>query len=161
MREYYELTPELAFTASSQGRTITEGDFSAMCNLTWTTAEYHTDRMLMAETPAGERNLAGACVLAFALGLATPAVRPQLKALGVTLIALVGYDEIRFLAPLQPGDTIQVHATVERIAKTSKPHRGVITFRDTVRKNRERDIMTYTRSALCDVSESALYSATG
>ena len=66
----------------SRGRTITDADFSAMTNLTWTTSELHTNEAVMAEGSFGTRILAGACVIAFALGLATPAVVPELTRRG-------------------------------------------------------------------------------
>jgi acyl dehydratase len=157
-RETFTLTDELEFTARSQGRTITEGDFSAMTNLTWTTAEYHTNKPLMLESDMGERNLAGACVIAFALGLATPAVRNRLSSIGVKLVALAGYEEVRFKSPLRPGDTIYVETQVRSIFRTSRPHIGVINFDDTVVDHDGRVLCTYVRSALCDVSESTLYS---
>lgn len=155
-RETFDLPAEFEFTARSQGRTITEGDFSAMTNLTWTTAEYHTNKPLMLESDMGERNLAGACVIAFALGLATPAVRPRLTGLGVRLVALAGYDEVRFKSPLRPNDTIYVETRVRDIVKTSRPHLGVINFEDSVVDHDGRTLCTYVRSAFCDVSESAL-----
>lgn len=157
VRETFELPEDFSFTATSQGRTITEGDFSAMTNLTWTTAEYHTNKPLMLESDMGERNLAGACVIAFALGLATPAVRPRLTALGVKLVALAGYEEVRFSSPLRPNDTIYINTQVRSILKTSRPHIGVINFDDTVVDHEGRVLCTYVRSALCDVSESVLY----
>ncbi|MFD4351216.1 hypothetical protein ACFWPX_01555 [Nocardia sp. NPDC058518] len=156
-RETFDLPSEFTFTARSQGRTITEGDFSAMTNLTWTTAEYHTNKPLMLESDFGERNLAGACIIAFALGLATPSVRPRLTGLGVKLVALAGYDEVRFSSPLRPNDTIYVETKVRDIVKTSRPHLGVINFEDSVVDHDGRALCTYVRSAFCDVSESALY----
>lgn len=47
-----------------------------MTNLTWTFEEIHADRILMEER-GSERMLASGCVLAFALGLATPAIKDQ------------------------------------------------------------------------------------
>lgn len=157
-RETFTLPEDFRFTARSQGRTITEGDFSAMTNLTWTTAEYHTNKPLMLDSDMGERNLAGACVIAFALGLATPAVRPRLTSLGVKLVALAGYEEVRFKSPLRPGDTVYVETQVRSIFQTSRPHIGVINFDDSVVDHTGRVLCTYVRSALCDVSESELYS---
>lgn len=156
-RETFDLPAEFMFTERSQGRTITEADFCAMTNLTWTTAEYHTNKPLMLESDFGERNLAGACIVAFALGLATPSVRPTLTGLGVKLVALAGYDDVRFKSALRPDDTIYVETRVRNIVKTSRPHLGVINFDDSVVDHDGRTLCTYVRSAFCDVSESALY----
>ncbi|MER5437686.1 hypothetical protein [Streptomyces sp. NPDC002790] len=155
-RELYELPPSFAFSARSRARTITEGDFSAMTNLTWTFEEIHTDRVLM-EGRGSERMLAGGCVLAFALGLATPAIKEQVEERGIKLIALVGYDGIRFHSPLFPGDTVHIESTLVSVAKTSRPERGVMTFDDALVDSDDRRIMSYSRSALCEVTGSQLY----
>jgi acyl dehydratase len=156
MSERIELPEGFAFTARSRGRTISEADFSAMTNLTWTTAEIHTNRVV-AEREHGGLLLAGACVLAFALGLATPAVREDVESRGIRFIALVGYDDVRFVSPLRPGDTIYVEATLESITRTSKPERGVLHFRDALLDHEGRVLARYVRSALCDLRRSVLY----
>jgi acyl dehydratase len=156
-REPYDLPPSLVFAARSRGRTITEGDFSAMTNLTWTTSEIHTNKVHTQDSRGTERMLAGACILAFALGLATPAVKPELDARGIRLIALVGYDNLRFHSPLFPGDTVYIESRLLSLVRTSKPERGVVTFEDTLVDSDGRRIMTCARSALCDVTASVLY----
>nr|BFE59251.1 MaoC family dehydratase [Dactylosporangium thailandense] len=161
MGEAIELPESFRFTVRSRGRTITEGDFSLMTNLTWTTSEIHTNKVLMADSPGGERLLAGACVLAFALGLSTPAIKPELEALGVRLIALVGYDNVRFRAPLRPGDTVYIESRLESLLRTSKPPRAVVNCADTLLDSEGRVLCTYTRSALCDIAGTALYSGPG
>ncbi|MBF9058480.1 acyl dehydratase [Rhodobacterales bacterium HKCCSP123] len=41
-----------------------------------------------------------------------------------------GMDEVRWLAPVRPGDTIRARVTVERMTPSrSKPDRGVVRFR--------------------------------
>lgn len=156
-REPYDLPADFGFTVRSRGRTIGEGDFSAMTNLTWTFEEIHTDVVMMEEERGHERMLAGGCVLAFALGLATPAIRPPVDARDIGLIALLGYDTVRFHSPLFPGDTIYVESELVAILKTSRPERGVIQFDDTLVDHTGRRIMSYRRTALCDVSRSVLH----
>lgn len=46
------------------------------------------------------------------------------------VIASLGYDEVRFLEPLRPGDTVTLRQEwVERRPSTSKPDRGIVTIR--------------------------------
>lgn len=155
MNSEFNLPESFRFTARSKGRTITEGDFSAMTNLTWTTSEIHTNRDVADERHGG-RLLAGACVLAFALGLATPAILPGVESRGIRLIALLGYDSVRFVSPLYPGDTVYINATLRMIEKTSTTGRGIIHFQDRLVDSKDRVIAEYTRKALCDVSESSI-----
>ncbi len=45
------------------------------------------------------------------------------------VIASMGYDEVRFLAPLRPGDTVTLKAEwLERRPSSSKPDRGIVKF---------------------------------
>ncbi len=130
-----------------------------MTNLTWTIEEIHTDQVDTQAERGTERMLAGGCILAFALGLATPAIKSQVEKRGIKLIALVGYDSLRFHSPLFPGDTIYVESTLVSVAKTSRSERAIITFEDNVVDSDGRKIMSYTRSALCNVVDSALFDA--
>jgi acyl dehydratase len=153
-----DLPEDFYFSARSRGRTITEADFTAMTNLTWTTSEIHTNREV-AEEAHGGLLLAGGCIIGFALGLATPAILPEVAKRGIRLIALVGYDNVRFLSPLRPGDTIYIESKLKSIIRTSKPGRAVINFEDTLVDHHGREIARYIRSALCDFSGSVLMDA--
>lgn len=46
-----------------------------------------------------------------------------------TLLALLGIDEWRMHGPAKHGDTLHMRATVETKKQTSKPDRGIVTFR--------------------------------
>lgn len=139
-------------TVRSRGRTITDSDFSQMTNLTWTTSELHTNEDVMREREFGTRILAGGCVVAFALGLATPAVTPELTKRSIRLVAIVGYDEIRFHSPLRPETTIYVESTLASLRRTSRPERAVITFHERVVDHGGTLMIDYRRSALCEGS---------
>ena len=48
----------------------------------------------------------------------------------VAIIASLGYDEVRFHAPMRPGDTVYaVQEWVSKRASESKPDRGIVTIR--------------------------------
>jgi acyl dehydratase len=157
MGEPFDLPESFNFSVRSRGRTITEGDFSLMTNLTWTTSEIHTNKVLMAESPTGERLLAGACVLAFALGLSTPAIKPELESRGVRLLALLGYEQVRFRAPLRPGDTVFVESKLASLLRTSRSPHAVVNCEDALVDTEGRTLCTYVRSALCDIAATGLY----
>lgn len=154
--EDFFLPDGFKFSARSVGRTVTEGEFAAMTNLTWTFEEIHTNKFHAQEVMGNERMLAGGCLIAFALGLATPAIKPGLTERGVRLIALVGYNDVRFRSPLFPGDTIYVEATLLRIRRTRQAYRGVVAFHDNVVDHSGRLLAEYERRALCDVSAAGL-----
>ena len=49
-----------------------------------------------------------------------------------SLIALVGLERARFLATVFPGDTLRTEVEVIEKRPSSRPDRGVVTFRDHV-----------------------------
>jgi acyl dehydratase len=104
----------------SQGRTIGEGDFSALVNLTWTTGELHVNRELMTSEQGtailgrpGERMLALQAVAAVGVGLGwSKNIGPLLRhGYGVAVV-----QSLSFAAeagePLFPGDTIWSDSTL-------------------------------------------------
>jgi len=119
----------------SKGRTITEGEFALLTNLTWITDEIHTNKEYGKASPYGDRILTGPCILALALGLiSTGALPSTVEQAGFRHVAVLGYEEVRFRAPLLPGDTITVESEVLDTRGTSRPGRFVMRVRDTVFK---------------------------
>ena len=114
----------------SIGRTIGEGDFSALVNLNWTIGPIHTDSEHMRSTSFGERILPGVCVLSTTIGLAnTSRVRELTAAHGLKLVALLGFENVRFAGPVYPGDTLTaVSVTEAKRESESSEGRGVITW---------------------------------
>lgn len=45
------------------------------------------------------------------------------------LVAILGFDRVRFLSPLYPGETVRFTCEVAETQSTSKPDRGVVVFR--------------------------------
>ena len=55
-----------------------------------------------------------------------------------------GMDEVRWTAPVKPGDTIRTAVEViEARESQSKPDRGTVRFRFTVLNQRDETVMTY------------------
>ena len=137
----------------SAGRTISEGDFTLLANLTWTTDRIHSDREFMKQTPFGERILAGACVLACAVGLANRSgIAQVIDNDKVRRIAALGLEKVSFTAPVKPGDTITVHSEILDIRPTSKdPNRAVVRIHETTFNQSGQEVMTYIRSILLEI----------
>jgi len=61
-----------------------------------------------------------------------------------------GMDEVRWLQPVRPGDTIHVEAEViEARASVSRPQLGIVTFRFEVFTHRGVKVMSWTSVSLC------------
>jgi acyl dehydratase len=55
-----------------------------------------------------------------------------------------GMDEVRWLAPVRPGDTIRVEAEVlEKRPSRSKPDRGTVVIAYLVKNQRDEPVMSY------------------
>jgi acyl dehydratase len=123
--EDFEVDQEFVTSA----RTITLTDIVNFACLSGDFNEVHTNFEYCKTTPFGEPIAHGPLVYAVAAGLQ--------YASGIndgTLIALLQNDGWRMLAPVKHGDTIRLRSRVLERKETSKPDRGVVTFRREVIK---------------------------
>ena len=94
------------------GRTIGEGDFSTLTNLTWTNGPSHSDKEFMA-AKGGERQLAVPVIASVMVGLAskhwfTYVFRHEYQ----SAIVEANHLEIELHKPVEPGDTLRVDCEV-------------------------------------------------
>lgn len=62
---------------------------------------------------------------------------------GAATMASPGIDEIRWLKPVRPGDTLRVRAEItDKIPSKTKPDRGLIKLRQTIRNQDGEVVMT-------------------
>jgi len=131
----------------SRRRTISEGEFTAMVNLSWENSPLHSDREYAKTTAFGERILGGPCIIPFVAGLSGQS-HELWERTGSQLVALLGIDAVRFTAPLFPGDTIWVETEVVGFKQTSKPERYTVTVKDVLYKQDARAILEMQRVVL-------------
>lgn len=114
-------TLEPGMTWRCPARTLTEAELAWSCMTSGDWHPIHADADFAATTPAGQRMFQGSYGIHIVLGMAT-----HLPELGDAVIAALGLNEWKFLAPLFVNDT--VHAEVELIAKreTRDGERAVI-----------------------------------
>ena len=107
----------------TSGRTITSTDIVNFACISGDFNEIHANFEYCKSTPFGEPIAHGPLVYAIAGGLwHTAGVNDG------TLLALLGVDEWRLVAPVKHGDTIYLVANVAAKRETSKPDRGVVVF---------------------------------
>jgi acyl dehydratase len=134
---YEEL--EIGAARSSLGRTVTETDvvnFVALANMyepLFADIEYIENESLF-----GRRIAPGALSYALAEGLVL-----QMGVLHGTGLAFLG-AEFNTPAPVFVGDTLYVDQEVIDKRTTSKPDRGVVTFRETLRNQRGEEVLVRT-----------------
>ena len=106
-------------------RTITDADHEAFCRLTGYDVPLFID-----DSCAKSRGLPGRICPSHLIMSFTSAMTGDL--FGESLIALVGLERARFLAPVVPGDTLRTEVEVIEKRPSSRRDRGVVTFRDHV-----------------------------
>ena len=108
---------------------VTGTDIVNFCCLTGDFNEVHANHEFAKTTPFGEVIAHGPMIYGIAGGLQ--------YASGIndgTLLALLGIDKWRILGPVKHGDTIHMEQTVIAKRHTSKPGRGIVTFRREIKK---------------------------
>ena len=121
----------------SQGVTFTEAsiiDFATR----YDPQRFHIDREAAAHTPFGGIVASGFQTLALSFRMFF-----ELGAIRESGIGAPGIEELRWTAPVRPGDTL--HAEVEVIElrpSRSKPDRGIVRMRYAARNQRGETVMT-------------------
>ncbi|MHC5655982.1 MaoC family dehydratase [Stappia sp.] len=117
------------------GRTLTQADLSAFCNLTWLTEELFTNAAHRAEMALPDQVVPGALVYGFAEGLLLPMMQD-------TGLAFLEAD-VKVKGPTVVGDTITVYCEVVEARLTSKGGRGLVRTFNSVRRADGTELLTY------------------
>jgi acyl dehydratase len=125
----------------SGGRTITEEAIIAFASL-YDPQSFHIDVEAAKATSYGGLIASGFQTLAIGFRLFI-----DTGTIAGTSIGSPGMDDVRWLRPVRPGDTIHTMVRVlEARPSASKPDRGIVRFSVTVRNQRGEDVMTLATS---------------
>ncbi len=105
----------------SPGRTVTEADIVMFAGLSGDYNPLHVNEEFCKQTAFGTRIAHGPLVYAIAAGLLF-----QLHLYDDTLIAFLGFENLKFTAPVRAGDTIHARVKVLDRRETSRPERGIM-----------------------------------
>lgn len=134
----------------SRGRTIGEGEFSILSNLTWTTRQRQANSAYMAQRGETERELAAPVVLALVASLAAlgPLNRELHDERGLQTLAAMGL-EAEFPTPVHPEDTLWAESELlsARDSET-RPGQGILQIRDRGVNQRGEVVAEVTRTLL-------------
>lgn len=122
-RYYWEdFTP--GWTLEHGARSLSEADIVRFAS-EWDPQRYHTDPQAAKRTPFGGLIASGWQSCAVLMRLMCDAYLNESSCVGSP-----GIDEIRFLRPVRPGDSLRLRSTViESSPSRSKPGRGSVLFR--------------------------------
>jgi acyl dehydratase len=126
------------------GRTVTEADNVLFSTLTMNPQTLHLDEAASARTPPFHRRLVNSMfTLATMVGLSVSQLTQG------TLVANLGFGEVRFPHPLFHGDTLYVETLVEeKRPSRSRPGEGVVTMRHTGRNQDDEVVAVAVRRML-------------
>lgn len=104
-------------------RTITEADNVFFSALTHNPAPLHLDAEYMKNTEFGKPIVNSCLTLAFMVGISVGDTTAG------TTVANLGWDAVRFPAPLYHGDTIRIETEVLELRDSkSRPDNGIVVF---------------------------------
>jgi acyl dehydratase len=99
---------------------------------------FHVDEEAARRSPYGGLIASGWHTAALCMRLIVGLLGPGSGSLGSP-----GVDELRWLNPVRPGDELSVHVEVlEALPSRSKPDRGLVKLRYTMRNQSAEDVMT-------------------
>jgi 3-hydroxybutyryl-CoA dehydratase len=109
------LPTELIGRQVSFRKTVSESDVYGFAGVTGDFAPNHVDEQFMAGTRFGGRIAHGVLLL----GYTSTASTRMVELIGGQAVS-VGYDRVRFTAPVRLGDTITVHYTLARLDQAKR-----------------------------------------
>lgn len=118
--------------------TITETHVVNWACLTMDFYPLHMDKEYASKTPFGERIAHGPLIFGMAVGLVGMA-----GFAGDSAIAWLGVDNMKMHGPVKIGDTITVVVEVLSKQETSKPEKGIQTWKYMVKNQRGETVMDF------------------
>lgn len=141
--KYYEDLEVGMVIKHSLGRTITEMDNTLFTALTMNTQPLHINKDYAKKTQFGRRLVNGIFTLGLAVGISVPDLTEG------TLVANLGYENVKHPHPVFHGDTLYVETeVVDKRESGSKPNQGIVRFRHTGNNQDGKKVIEFERIAL-------------
>jgi len=140
---YYEDLPVGLHIKHELGRTITESDNTFFSMLTMNLQPLHTNEDFARKTQWGKRLVNGMLTMAIVVGISVNDITTG------TIIANLGYENVRHPHPVFHGDTVYVETEVIAARESkSRPDTGIVTMKHFGRNQDGVIVVEVTRSAL-------------
>ena len=125
------------------GRTLTEMDNVLFTTLTMNSQPLHLDEHFAGKTEFGQRIVNGIFTMGVVVGLTVSDLTQG------TIVANLGYENVRHPNPVFHGDTIYVETEVlEKRESRSKPDRGIIRLKHIARNQKKIVVCELERSVM-------------
>lgn len=129
---------EIGESIETSGRTVEMSDILTFAGLTGDHYPLHVNEEYARTTQFGGRIAHGPLTFAFAVG--EVALHGWY---GDAIVALKECAALRATAPVRPGDTIRVRATVAELAKARRPEHGTIHVEYDVLNQHDTSVMSF------------------
>jgi acyl dehydratase len=124
---FEEFEPDVIYR-HTPGRTFGEGDNTLFSTLTMNPQALHLDADWSSGQPFGARLVNSMMTLATLVGLSVQQLTQG------TIVANLGFTDVRFPAPMYHGDTLHAETTLQsKRLSSSRPGEGVVTLEHTGR----------------------------
>lgn len=140
---YFEEMEEGVRYVHRPGRTATETDNVLFTTLTMNTQSLHLDAAWSETQPFGQRLVNSMFTLSTLVGASVAQLTEG------TIVANLGFENVRFPHPVYHGDTIYSETVIlaKRLSK-SRPGQGIVTFEHTARNHDGVVVATAVRNTL-------------
>lgn len=140
---YFEEIELDAVYVHSPARTVTETDNVLFTTLTMNTQSLHLDAEWSKSTEFGERLVNSMLTLSTLVGTSVAQLTQG------TIVANLGFRDVRFPHPMRHGDTMTSSTRVlSKRLSTSRPGQGIVEFEHTATNQRDQVVAIAIRSAL-------------
>lgn len=140
---YYDELEEDVRYVHRPGRTMTEADDVLFTSTTMNPQALHLDAAWAATQPFGKPLVNSMLTLATLVGLSVAHLTRG------TIVANLGFTDVRFPAPMFHGDTLYGETVVTgRRLSSSRPGQGIVTLEHTGRNQDDAVVAVATRSVL-------------
>lgn len=110
----------LAGRVATFTKTVSEADVYAFAGISGDFYKAHVDAAAMATTPYGQRIAHGALLMAFMSAASTRLIDRVLEDGETSTPVSLGYDRVRFVAPVFFGDTVTVRYEVTMVDREQR-----------------------------------------
>ncbi|MBL8134913.1 MAG: MaoC family dehydratase [Anaerolineae bacterium] len=141
--KYYDELEPGQVIRHALGKTITEAEHILFCAMTMNQQPLHINEDFASRTEYGQRLVNGLLTMSLVVGISVADTTEG------TIIANLGYENVRHPRPVFHGDTIYAETTV--VAKResrSRPNTGIVTLTHVGHNQRGEIVVEVTRSAL-------------
>ncbi len=118
---------------------VTQEDNAAFCRLTLNDQPLHVDAAYAAKTPFGRIVVNGLLTMSACVGASVDDTTAG------TLVANLGYEDVKHPVPVFPGDTLHFTSEVESKRPSSQGGRGIVTLRHKVHNQKGELVCEFRR----------------